>query len=115
MRHSGSLRSTHSAALRYHQTSLRFEVVSPFITLPECTGLMEPNGDALREKAPEEVDHPVLALIRERAAKTARWILIGSLAVKRSDGKIANRSYLIRPDGGINVTYDKIHMFFLFF
>ncbi len=82
-----------------------------FITLPECTGLMEPNGDALREKAPEEVDHPVLALIRERAAKTARWILIGSLAVKRSDGKIANRSYLIRPDGGINVTYDKIHMF----
>ena len=38
-----------------------------FITLPECTGLMEPDGEALREKAPAEEDHPVLALIREKS------------------------------------------------
>ncbi len=81
------------------------------ITLPECTGLMEPNGEALRAKAPAEEDHPVLALIRGRAFETARWILIGSIAVKLPDGKIANRSYLIGPDGGITATYDKIHMF----
>ncbi|MDG2034116.1 MAG: carbon-nitrogen hydrolase family protein [Rhodospirillales bacterium] len=81
------------------------------ITLPECTGLMEPNGEALRKKAPAEEDHPVLALIRGKAAETACWILIGSLAVKLPDGKIANRSYLIGPDGGITATYDKIHMF----
>ena len=81
------------------------------ITLPECTGLMEPNGEALRGKAPVEEDHPVLALIRGKAAETARWILIGSLAVKLPDGTIANRSYLIGPDGGITATYDKIHMF----
>ena len=82
-----------------------------FITLPECTGLMEPNGEVLREKAPVEEDHPVLALIRGKAAETERWILIGSLAVKLPDAKIANRSYLIGPDGGITATYDKIHMF----
>ena len=82
-----------------------------FITLPECTGLMEPDGEALREKAPVEKDHPVLALIQGRAAETARWVLIGSLAVKLSNGKIANRSYLIGSDGRITATYDKIHMF----
>ena len=40
------------------------------ITLPECTGLMEPNGEALRKKAPAEEDHPVLALIRRMSANT---------------------------------------------
>ena len=82
-----------------------------FITLPECTGLMEPDGEALRKKATTEEDHLVLALIRGKAKATKCWILIGSLAVKRADGKIANRSYLIGPDGGIKATYDKIHMF----
>ncbi len=82
-----------------------------FITLPECTGLMEPNAEALREKAPAEKDHLILALIRKKMLETARWALIGSLAIKLPDGKIANRSYLIGPDGGITATYDKIHMF----
>ena len=82
-----------------------------FITLPECTGLMEPNAKALREKAPAEEDHLVLTLIRQKMAETGRWALIGSLAVKLPDGKIVNRSYLINPDGDITATYDKIHMF----
>ena len=30
------------------------ETGADFITLPECTGLMEPNAEALREKAPVE-------------------------------------------------------------
>ena len=82
-----------------------------FITLPECAGLLEPNAEALREKAPAEEDHLVLALVRDKMMEAARWALIGSLAVKLSDGKIANRSYLVGPDGGITATYDKIHMF----
>ena len=82
-----------------------------FITLPECTGLLEPNKNALKEKAPTEEDHQVLALVQEKATKAKSWILIGSLAIKLSDGKIANRSYLVGPDGKINATYDKIHMF----
>ena len=63
------------------------------------------------KKAPAEKDHPVLSLVRGKVAETSRWALIGSLAVKLPDGKIANRSYLIGPDGGIRATYDKIHMF----
>ena len=41
------------------------------------------------------------------------WIAAGSLAVRTGDpdGRLANRSFLIDPDGGIAARYDKIHMF----
>jgi deaminated glutathione amidase len=32
-------------------------------------------------------------------------------ADRRSDGRFANRSFLIGPDGAIAARYDKIHMF----
>ncbi len=37
--------------------------------------------------------------------------MIGSLAIKVSDTKTANRSFLIGPDGRIAARYDKIHLF----
>jgi len=82
-----------------------------FVTLPECTGMIEPDGDALMAKAPAEEDHPILDIIREKAKSSGTWVLIGSLAIKLPDGKIANRSYLIDAQGIITATYDKIHMF----
>src|SRR5262249_19519677 len=39
------------------------------------------------------------------------WLSIGSLAIKVSDTKTANRSYLFAPDGGIAARYSKIHLF----
>ncbi len=39
------------------------------------------------------------------------WLLIGSIGVRVSDGKLANRSMLFSPEGKIVQTYDKIHMF----
>ena len=41
------------------------------------------------------------------------WLLIGSLALKTDDpdGRFANRSFLIDPEGQIVARYDKIHMF----
>ena len=36
---------------------------------------------------------------------------LGSLAVALPDGRFANRSVLFRPDGEIEATYDKIHLF----
>ena len=40
-------------------------------------------------------------------------MLIGSIGLKTNDddGRFANRSFLIGPDGGIAARYDKIHMF----
>ena len=41
------------------------------------------------------------------------WLLIGSLGLltQDADGRFANRSFLIAPDGSITARYDKIHMF----
>jgi predicted amidohydrolase len=39
------------------------------------------------------------------------WLLIGSLAIKVSDTKTANRSFLIDPKGRIAARYNKIHLF----
>jgi predicted amidohydrolase len=60
-----------------------------------------------------EVDDPVLAALRATAREHGVWLLIGSLALKpdSADGRFANRSFLIAPDGGIVARYDKIHMF----
>ena len=87
------------------------ELGAEFITLPECTGMMEPNRKLLKEKTPFEQDHGVLIAIRERAMESGAWILIGSLAIRLPGNQIVNRSYLIDQKGEIAVTYDKIHMF----
>ncbi|MCK5576499.1 MAG: carbon-nitrogen hydrolase family protein, partial [Sphingomonadales bacterium] len=43
--------------------------------------------------------------------KAGVWLHAGSLAIQTDGGKIANRSYVISPDGDVVATYDKIHMF----
>ena len=53
----------------------------------------------------------VLAAAREAAAAHGVWVCIGSLAVTGEDGRLANRSFVVAPDGTIVTTYDKIHMF----
>ena len=40
-----------------------------------------------------------------------RQLHIGSLAIKLDDTRVANRSYLIDPQGGIAAQYDKLHLF----
>ncbi|MAU53419.1 MAG: amidohydrolase [Roseovarius sp.] len=62
--------------------------------------------------SPEESD-PVLAGLRDEAARLGTWLLIGSLALRTEDrdGRFANRSFLIDAAGDIRARYDKIHMF----
>ena len=58
----------------------------------------------------EEQD-PTLATLREVARELAIYIHIGSLAIKASAEKAANRSFLIDRKGAVAARYDKIHMF----
>lgn len=81
------------------------------ITLPENVALLEPRRAKLLEKAEPEDSHTALAAFRDLARETGAWLLVGSLAVRLSADKIANRGFLIAPDGGITARYDKIHMF----
>jgi deaminated glutathione amidase len=89
------------------------------VLTPENTGLTEPVGKLRREKGRDEANHPVLAALREVARETGVWLLIGSLAIDLSrepgeaegERRLANRSYLIDPNGAIVARYDKVHMF----
>ena len=65
-----------------------------FVFLPENVGLLGP-GAVMREGATLEDKHRALSEFKGLASQLGLWILVGSLAVKRSDGRLANRSYLI--------------------
>ena len=82
-----------------------------FIATPENTGLMAPDGGAKLEKTFAEKDDPALPQFCALAEELGIWLLLGSLAIKVSEGKTANRSYLIGPDGRVRTRYDKIHLF----
>ncbi len=83
-----------------------------FITTPEVTNMMEPYKKEARAKAQFEEDDITLKAFQELADTHKKWILAGSLVIKKpDDDRLANRSFLIAPDGNIAARYDKIHMF----
>ena len=81
------------------------------ITTPEVVGMLEPNREKALNKAQSENYHSVLREFRALSRDLAIWLLIGSISIKLSNGKLANRSFLINPDGQIIARYTKIHMF----
>jgi len=84
-----------------------------FVLTPECTNLLSSDRDHQRNVLRHEGEDATLAALRETAADTGIWLLIGSLGLLTADadGRFANRSFLIGPDGAILARYDKIHMF----
>ncbi len=83
------------------------------IMTPEVSDMMEPKRPERLAKAQDEASHPMLAAFRELARETGAWLLLGSIVIRRAprDDRLANRSFLIAPDGSIAARYDKIHMF----
>lgn len=81
-----------------------------FILTPEMTGIFEQRKKNLFENTHFEDADPALAAFIALARDLDVWLLIGSLAIKVSDDRLVNRSYLISPTG-IKARYDKIHMF----
>lgn len=84
-----------------------------FILTPEvsnCLSLSRTHQDAVLQ---QEADDLSLAGYRILAAELGIWLSIGSLALKTDDvdGRLANRSFVIDPNGAITARYDKIHMF----
>ena len=78
---------------------------------PEVTMIFPENRAQLTSVAAPFEGHPQLRRVGELARQHGMHIHIGSLAVPLPDGRFANRSVLFGPDGGIVVTYDKIHLF----
>ncbi|HEY1709696.1 MAG TPA: carbon-nitrogen hydrolase family protein [Rhizomicrobium sp.] len=82
-----------------------------FIATPENTTLMAPDGGAKLERSYDEEHDPALPAFRALAEELGIWLLIGSLAIKVSDTKTANREFLIDPKGRVTARYSKIHLF----
>ena len=87
------------------------EAGAQLIMTPETTDMIEPRGRLTFEKAQAEAQHDGLAAFRDLAAELDAWLLAGSLVVRLSADRLANRSFLIAPGGEIAARYDKIHMF----
>lgn len=81
------------------------------VLLPEYFSGIRTEGSRLIPTAFAEPEHPALPAFRAAARDLGLWVLLGSLAVIRPDGKIANRSYLIDAAGRIAASYDKVHLF----
>ena len=83
-----------------------------FILTPEVSVMLEPKREPKFAKAEDEANPHAITFFADLARETGAWLLAGSMAVKLPDEeRLANRSYLFAPDGGIAARYDKIHMF----
>src|ERR1700749_1658158 len=65
-----------------------------FVATPENTTLMAPDAGAKLEQSFAEERDPALPEFTALAEELGIWLLIGSLAIKVSDSKTANRSFL---------------------
>jgi deaminated glutathione amidase len=79
---------------------------------PEMSGLLDRDRERAAPHLREEADDPVLAAVREAAARAGIWVHLGSLALAGAPGgKLANRGFVIDDSGTIRARYDKIHLF----
>ncbi|KIN74393.1 Hydrolase, carbon-nitrogen family [Sulfitobacter guttiformis KCTC 32187] len=83
------------------------------VCTPEVSNCISTSRDHQQRVLHYEDEDPTLAAMREEAKKHGVWLSIGSIALKTqdADGRFANRSFLIDPEGMVVARYDKIHMF----
>lgn len=82
-----------------------------YIQTPEMTGALQRDRQAMRAALRDETGDIIVSTARSLAHELGIHLHIGSTAIARNDGKIANRSFLFAPGGRQIATYDKIHMF----
>ena len=87
------------------------EAGADYVLTPEMTNILAAKREQLFAKIVAEEQNAMLTTLREVARKLAIYIHIGSLAIKASPEKAANRSFLIDRRGEVVARYDKIHMF----
>lgn len=78
---------------------------------PEMSGLLDRDRARGAASIRAEDGDEVLASVRATAAEHDLWVHLGSLALRREDGRLANRGFVIDDTGAIRARYDKIHLF----
>lgn len=84
-----------------------------FVLTPELTNGLSSSRVHQRNVFRHEDADETLAALRSEAKAANVWLLVGSLGILThdADGRFANRSFLIAPDGTVAARYDKINMF----
>ncbi|CAN1529081.1 COG0388 Predicted amidohydrolase [Rhabdaerophilaceae bacterium] len=108
------MRSTQSVARNIADfEALAREAISKgatFLQSPEMSNLVaRTRADLFSRISPEDQD-PFLKAARALAREAQVTIHLGSLVVLEGE-KIANRGFLIGPDGALVARYDKLHLF----
>ncbi len=108
--------ATHAEALAHVDPLVREAAAggARLIATPEGSNLLQRDRAQLFPQLRTEADDPVVLGLRALAAELGVWVLLGSALVKREDGgegRAANRSLLVAPDGAITARYDKVHLF----
>jgi predicted amidohydrolase len=82
-----------------------------YVQTPEMTGGLI-RGEDERKLAFTIEDRDVIAAAARRlAAELGIFLHVGSTAIAKADGMLANRALFFGPDGALLSRYDKIHMF----
>lgn len=82
-----------------------------YVQTPEMTGALIRDKDARAASFTSEDKDIIVSTARKLAKELGIFLHIGSTAILRADGKLANRALLFAPDGAMIASYDKIHMF----
>ncbi len=82
-----------------------------YVQTPEMTNLLAANREQLFKTIADEDNDSSLKSFRALARELKIYLHIGSMAIKATPDRAANRAFLIDPNGEIVTRYDKIHMF----
>ena len=102
-----------SANARVLTRAVREAAAGGAVTLftPEMSNLVDRDRARAARAIVEEDGDPTLAAVRAAAAEHGIWVHLGSLALRRPDGRLANRGFVIDDAGSVRARYDKLHLF----
>ena len=82
-----------------------------YIQTPEMTGLVQQDREAFFASVKDEDNDPVAPHASALAAELGVTVHVGSTPILIGDRMAANRAYIFAPNGALQASYDKIHMF----
>lgn len=82
-----------------------------YVQTPEMTGALVRGKEELKAILKPEAEDLIARKGAELAKELGIYLHVGSTAIARDDGKVANRGFIFAPSGEKIASYDKIHMF----
>ena len=82
-----------------------------YIQTPEMTGMVQQVRDAFFSSVKDEQNDPVAPKASALAAELGVTVHVGSTPILVGERMAANRAYVFAPNGVLQASYDKIHMF----